>query len=116
MAEMTVTNQKAYTLNALDVYQGDLTSPTVNATGGARKRPLPYPFEHIVLGPNGAMVPPLDNKMLPVCPRDFRKAPIHEHTTLQHGEEWNQLVQNGTVTVAFGAQAGVRDVEHVLIV
>jgi hypothetical protein len=113
MSMMTVTNQKAYTLNDLDVYQGDPTTPTVNATGGARKRPLPYPFEHVVLGPNGGGS---DAKTLPVCPRDFRKAPIHEHVPLQHGEEWNQLVQGGIVTVVFGAQAGVRDVEHVLIV
>lgn len=113
MALMTVTNQKAYSLNALDVYQGDLTSPTVNATGGGRKHPLPYPFEHIVLGPNGGGS---DAKQLPVCPRDFRKAPQHEHVTLQHGEEWNQLVQDGTVTVALAAQIDIRDVEHVLIV
>lgn len=113
MALMTVTNQKSYSLNNLDVYQGDPTSPTVNATGGARKYPLPFPFDWVVLGPNGGGA---DARQLPVNPRDFRKASCHEHVPLQHGEEWNQLVQDGTVTVAFAAQTDIRDVEHVLIV
>lgn len=113
MALMTVANQKAYALNDLDVYQGDPTSPTVNATGGGRKHPLPYPFEHVVLAANGS---PGDSLQLPICPRDFRKASRHEHGPLQHGEEWNQLVQDGTVAVTFAVQAGIRDVEHVLIV
>jgi hypothetical protein len=113
MALMTVVNQKAYTINDYDTYLGYVGVPGTPAVGGAKKYPLPFPFEHVVLGPNGGGA---DSKQLPVCPRDFRKASQHQHVPLQHGEEWNQLVQDGTVTVAFAGQADIRDVEHVLIV
>jgi hypothetical protein len=108
---MTVTNPSAVlTLNDFDVYQGYTGGPTVNAIGGSRKYPLPYPFSHVILTPSGGSLP---SKQLAVHPRDWTKGgPVPFWTTLEPAEEWNQVVQSGLVTVTFAAETGRRDVEE----
>jgi hypothetical protein len=99
---LTVTNLSAsITLNDLDVYQGYVSAsmPTVNATGGARKYPLPYPFGHVVLGPSG-------NKQLPAHTMDMLKGgPAPMWSTFNPGTEWNQLIQAGVVSVTIATEA-----------
>src|SRR5690348_14251431 len=104
---MTVTNASAsITLNDFDVYQGYTGGPTVNAVGGARKYPLPYPFKHIVLAPSAS-------KQLPVHPADFRKnGPVMFWETFSPADEWNNAVQSGLVTVTFASETGRRDTEE----
>lgn len=100
MALMTVTNLQATAMNAVD-------SNSAGATGGARKDPLPHPFQHIVLSATGGGS---DAKQLPVHQADFRHKSV-PWLSMEPREEWNMLVQAGKVTVAFAAQTGQRDVE-----
>jgi hypothetical protein len=104
---MEVTNPSATrTLNDFDVYQGYTGGPPVNAVGGSRKYPLPYPFGHVVMAP-------LDVVELPVHPRDFAKGgAVPLWATMSPADEWNQVVQQGLVTIAFAAEVGRRDVEE----
>lgn len=109
---LTVTNLSAsLTLNDFDVYQGYVSAsmPTVNATGGARKYPLPYPFGHVVLAPSA-------NKQLPVHAMDMLKGgPVPMWATFNPGTEWNQLVQAGVVSMTYGAEATATDVNDLVI-
>lgn len=101
---ITVTNTSGVTLNDLDALTGGSGPSALNAVGGARKFPLPYPFGHI-----GALAA-AGTKILAVKPRDFRKRNAAE--TLEPGEEWNQLVQAGRVTFAVAAESTNRDIEE----
>ena len=111
---MTVTNTSAtLTLNDFDTYNGfppPFTGPGVNAVGGARKYPLPYPFGHIVLAPLAA------SPSLPVHPADFRKGgAVLPWQTMSPSDEWNQVIQSGLVTVVFAAEVGRRDTEELFL-
>lgn len=104
----TVTNTSGAAINGLDSFTTDLGQggPAVlTAVGGARSKPLPYPFGHIGSLANSA------TKQLPMHPRDWRykAVPYQPH---EAGEEWQQLVQRGIVTLAFAAQTGRRDAEE----
>lgn len=104
---MTVTNTSAsLSLNDLDVYQGAAGGVTVNATGGARKRPLPFPFGHIVLAASG-------NKQLSVHARDMFKQNVCESHS--PAEQWMALVQAGTVTIAIADETTYRDTLDLMI-
>ena len=107
---MTVTNvSSTFSLNDFDVYQGYAGGPTVNAVGGARKYPLPFPFSHVVIAASG-------NKQLPVHPQDFRTGgSVPLWATLTPNQEWNQMIQAGLVTVAIAAETGRRDLEELFI-
>lgn len=104
----TVTNLTTDILNDFDT----LTAGTVatvgpaamTATGGARLRPLPYPFGHVVLAASGS-------KELPMNQRDWRTLPL-QGVTFEPGVEWSQLVQAGTVSMAFAAQTTTVDPEN----
>lgn len=106
---MTVTNlSAAFAINTPDYYQGYTGGPTVNALGGNKKYPLPFPFSHVELAASGA-------KQLPVHPSDFMKGgggPVSLFSTLSPAHEWNQVVQSGLVSVAFAAETGRRDIEE----
>lgn len=108
MASVTVTNQQATSMNALDEYSGGGSGTSaLTATGGARKDPLPHPFSHVVLGPNGSAT---DDSTQQVHPRDWRHKGFAGHGPHEAGELWNMLVQAGKVTLSFAAAAG--DVEE----
>ena len=100
---VTITNASSLTLNDLDVHDGGS-----GAIGGARKRPLPFPFGHIgALAASGT-------KQLPMHPSDWRyKGSIS--MPMEPKDEWNQLVQAGTVTIAVAAEADRRDSEELFI-
>lgn len=111
---VTVTNLTANTLNALASTTFTISGSTASlnaVSDGARDRPLPFPFGHVVLGPNGGGS---DAKQLGVRPRDFRNNLVlwRPHTP---GEEWNVLVQNGTVSFVTAAETGRRDQEELFI-
>lgn len=105
---MTVTNTSGGTINDLAKYESapSIGPAGVSAEGGQRNKPLPYPFGHIGALANAA------SKQLPVHPRDFRHRSVMVGSPLDAGEEFQQLVQNGTITVAFAAETGATDVEE----
>ncbi len=105
---VTVTNTSGAAMNGAATYTSGSGTATVLATGGARSNPLPFPFGHIgELAASGT-------KQLPVHPRDFRYKPV-PWVSMEPGEEWNQLVQAGKVTLAFASQATRNDVEELFL-
>lgn len=102
---MTVTNTSGHVLNDFDTYYGYSPTPLVNAVGGQRKDPLPYPFGHVVLGIGASSL------ALPVRPRDWTHKRV-PWLTLDPGEEWNQVVQAGKVTYILAAETPIRDVDE----
>lgn len=104
----TVTNTSGATINGLDSLTTDIGQggPAVlTATGGARRTPLPYPFGHIGALANGG------TKQLPMHPRDWRHKDV-PYMPHEAGQEWQQLVQRGIVTLSYAAQTGRRDEEE----
>ena len=93
---LTVTNTSGVVLNDFDTYYGYAPTPLVNAVGGQRRNPLPYPVGHVVLG-IGAH---LD---LPVHPRDFNHKAVPSMSMLP-GEEFNMLVAAGKITYSVAAE------------
>lgn len=105
MATMTVTNNSSVTLNRPDT--GGLgVSP--DAVGGNVRDALPYPFSL-----NGTLAPSA-SKSLPVNARDFTTRSQMQQPALPV-EEWNLLVQAGTVTVAVAADPNSVDVDDTVI-
>lgn len=98
------------TINAPDTYT-TLGSgvAALTATGGQRKDPLPYPFA--MIGSLAAAA----TKQLPMHPRDWRHRDVFVGSPFEAGEEWQQLVQAGTVTMAFAAQTARRDAEELFV-
>lgn len=96
---VTVTNALATSINYLAVAEDGV------ATGGARVRPLPYPFSHI------GTVLAAGTKQLPMHPADWRrKACMGE--AMEPAYVWNQLTQAGVVTLAIAAETGRQDNEE----
>jgi len=109
---VTVTNlSSSVSLNSLDTLTAGTiatTGPaTLSATGGARVRPLPYPFGHVELAASGS-------KQLGMNVRDWRHK-VLPGVPMEPGEEWQQLVQGGVVSVALAVQAGQVDPESVAV-
>jgi hypothetical protein len=104
---MTVTNTSGHILNDFDTYYGYSPTPLVNAVGGQRRDPLPYPFDWVVLQAAG----PLVSKQLPIRPRDFTHKAV-PWLPLRPGEEWNQMIQAGKVTYLLGAEAAFGDIDE----
>lgn len=102
---VTVTNTSGVTLNALASETHGSGPSGVVATGGAKVKPLPYPFGHI-----GSLAA-AGTKQLPMHPSDWRykSVPWVSHEPAQ---EWNDLVQKGWVTLAYAAETGRRDAEE----
>lgn len=106
---VTVTNASSRTINALAEYTTLGTGPSkTTATGGARSVALPYPFGHV------GEIAASGTKALPMHPRDWRYRNVPGQP-YEAGEEWNQLVQRGYVTIAIGAQAGNMDQEELFV-
>ena len=108
MALVTVENQLASAINAPDELTGGVGVAALLATGGAKKNPLPYPFQHVELAANGAAG---DSLQLPINPADFRHKAV-PWLTHEPREEWNMLIAAGVVTMVFVAQTDAVDVEE----
>ena len=105
---VTVTNlSSSVSLNSLDTLTGGTGPSALLATGGARVRPLPYPFGHVELAASGS-------KQLGMNVRDWRHK-VLPGVPMEPGEEWQQLVQGGVVSVALAVQAGQVDPESVAV-
>lgn len=97
---VTITNTSGRILNAADVHDGGS-----GAVGGERKDPLPYPFGHI-----GSLAI-AGTRQLSMRGKDWRYKSV-PWLAMEPSEEWNILVQRGDVTMAFAAEATVRDQEE----
>lgn len=99
---VTVTNTSGATINTLAVAEDGV------ATGGHRDNALPYPFAQATDLANAGSI------VLPMHEADFRGT-----TQMRRGQpardQWNQLVQAGTVTFAVAAQSDEQDVEEVFL-
>lgn len=105
----TVTNTSATeTLNELDSYTTGDGPSGLTAVGGARVRPLPFPFSHLTIAPSGTAV-------LPMNARDMRHRDVMVGSPHDAGELWGQFVQQGLGTITFAAQADSVDAEDDLI-
>ncbi len=94
-------------INGLDQYTTlGSTLTAIIAVGGQRKDALPYPFAHI-----GSLAAAA-TRQLPMHPRDWRHRDVIVGSPMEAGEEWQQLIQAGTVSLAFAAQTGRRDAEE----
>jgi hypothetical protein len=103
---VTVTNVSGGTINAPE--QGGYgRSP--DAVGGARSKPLPYPFAHIGSLANGG------TKQLPMHPEDLRFKSV-PWLPLDPRTEWQQMVQAKMVTLTIADQAGVKNIEELMII
>ena len=96
---MSVTNLQSAEMNGLDTYLSGVqgTPSSMAATGGARKDPLPYPFNRSGAIAAGA------TKTLPVRSRDF----VRQNTPfepLAPADEWQQLIQAGKISVLLTAE------------
>lgn len=99
-----------FTLNALDALTGGSGPSGLNATGGARTYPLPFPFAHI-----GSLAAAA-TKLLVMKPRDFHKGgSVPYSATMEPGEEWQQMIQSGLVTLTTAAEATSQDPEETFI-
>jgi hypothetical protein len=98
------------TINGLDTYVTlGVGVAQLTATGGARKDILPYPFAHI-----GALAAAA-TKQLPMHPRDWRHRDVFVGSPMDAGEEWQALVNAGTVSMTFASQTGRRDSEELFL-
>lgn len=113
MILVTVENLTANILNDLDTIDSGATlgPARVQAVGGARKRPIPYPFGHIVLQANGD---PADAKTLPVYARDFRYMQPAYGSKLP-GEDWDLLVHAGTLSFTVAATTSMDNQEDLFL-
>jgi hypothetical protein len=96
---MSVTNLQSAEMNGLDTHLSGVqgTPSSMAATGGARKDPLPYPFNRSGAIAAGA------TKTLPVRSRDF----VRQNTPfepLAPADEWQQLIQAGKISVLLTAE------------
>ena len=105
---VTVTNTSGFDMNDLDTYTSGSGTATVVAKGGQRKNPLPYPFGHIGKLANAG------TKQLPMHPRDWRYKSV-PWISMEPGEEWNNLVTAGKVTLTFASQATRNDQEELFL-
>jgi len=109
---VTVENQLAVEINVPALGEDGIALPGGNHPEEATHRvhPLPYPFGPYVgtLDANGGAY---DSIQLPMHHRDWRYSRSQMARGLPVSEEWNQIVQAGVVTMAYAAQANVRDEE-----
>ena len=103
---MTVTNLLTVPINC-PIVGGSGLSP--DAKGGSKFKPLPYPFSHVILGATGGGST-IDGiaypaaKALPIHMEDFRHMSV-PWLPMEPSREWQILIQEGTVTVAFSHDA-----------
>jgi len=108
---VTVQNQLSRAINSPDTVDTRLTGLGVAgllATGGSLTDPLPYPFDQVgALEASGGA----DSVQRAMHIGDFRRVHVYWRA-LDPNDEWNQLVQAGTVTLAFAAESGRVDSEE----
>jgi ribosomal protein S11 len=100
---VTITNVSGAPINKLSVGEDGV------ATGGARDKAIPYPFDWV--GELAAAA----TKVFAVHPADFRHRSALNGSAFTARELWNQVVQARLLTFAQAAQAGRRDVEELFI-
>lgn len=85
------------------------------ATGAARNNPLPYPFDVPAnISADGSLANSTTITLV-MHPRDFHKSKSVSPGNgdgMEPGEQWNQMVNAGTVTFTAGAQADDSDREE----
>lgn len=109
---MQVTNLTSSQLNYLDSYLGYVGVPGVStAVGGSRVSPVPYPFDWYVFPANGTTG---YNPTFSAHERDMRHKQ-NMWSGWEAGEQWNALVQAGTVSITWSAESTSRDTEDLLI-
>lgn len=107
--QLTVTNaHTTLILNDPDVMDtqpagATLGTARVIARGGNRKNALPFPFTWV------PPVNPAGTAIFPVHTQDFLRSQAPMADSMTPGQEWNQLVSQGLVTLAFAASATHRD-------
>ena len=110
---VTVTNLLARAINAADTVDTTLSGTMgvagLIATGGAKTDPLPYPFDQV--DSLAATGDPGDDVERAMHVGDFRRVHVYWRA-LDPNDEWNQLVQAGTVSLAFAAESGRVDSEE----
>jgi hypothetical protein len=74
-----------------------LAGVSADAVGGNKLYPLPYPFSHV--GPIAAGA----SKVMPIHVKDFEHKSV-PWLPLSPSTEWQMLVQQGIVSVAFSEQ------------
>lgn len=104
---VTVTNTSGGDINDLQTRVGSIPGPaSLLATGGQRNNPLPYPFGHIgTLANTGT-------KQLAMHPRDWRHSHMQAKDGFEPSLQWQQLVQAGTVTLAYASETNRTDEEE----
>ena len=102
---VTITNTSGATINDLQTLTGGVGVSALNAVGGQRNNPLPYPFGHIGALANAA------TSVLPMHPADWRRKRVPS-MAMQPSTQWNQMVQANTVTIAVAAEPGRTDSEE----
>ncbi len=110
MALVTVENQLSEAINVPDELTGGVGVAALLAVGGTKSNPLPFPFQHVELAANGSSG---DALQLPINPGDMRHKVV-PWLTHEPREEWNMLVQAGTVTMVFANQADAVDAEELM--
>ena len=102
MASLTVTNIQSTSMNKLDELTGGVGVSALLAVGGARKDPLPHPFQDVELDESGGSAPAATRQ---IHPRDMQHKQV-PWLTHEPGEEWNMLVQAGKITLSTAAVLG----------
>ena len=102
---ITLTNNTAHAINYPAVGEDGVALPGGNHPEEANHRyyPLPYPFDKIGTLAAGAHV------HMPMHPRDWGYQRSQMKPAMTPSERLNQLVQNGTILFAVGAQTDRRD-------
>lgn len=100
------------TINAVALGEDGVALPGGNHPEEATHRtdPLPYPFAHV-----GPILDTAAAPVLPMHPRDWRYSRSQMMRGTPVSEQWNLLVQAGTVTFGIAAQADLRDTEELFV-
>lgn len=100
-------NSSTLTLNAIETVIAGSGPSGLVLSGGNRTNPLPYPFNLVTIAPSAT-------KILPAHHRDmeYRKPSFDPQ---QSSEQWNQMIQAGTVTVTYAAESTNRDTDDIMI-
>lgn len=99
-----------FTINVLDALTGGSGPSGLNATGGAKLYPLPYPFGHI-----GSLASTA-TKQLVMHARDLSKGGCVSYAeSMSPGEQFNQMIQQGLISFAIAAETTNRDPEEEFI-
>lgn len=107
---ITITNTSGGDLNAAAAITGgpDGAPWSLNATGGSKELPLPFPFGHI------GTLADAGTKQLPVHMRDWRKRSA-AGASFEASALWQEMVQRGLVTMTMADETANTDKETLYI-